>query len=525
MKKLFVVLLFVLAQTDISASPADSIKFWVEAPDTLEFGKRVTVTYHLHTNEFRDVEWPRFPCFKLDTYYFPGYESYSNKTRFRDFEWKMEVTPMKSGRQMLPSMSVTANGTKVTTEEKDIFVKGQGDARDAQILKVLQTYWSSKETVYEPTYRSKPTSHVYDFEVEVATKRLQEKGQSADNIWLKLVSSNAELVVLSDDWNGCFAIVAKRKYESMMDDLILAYSTESSVENHTSLVNYYTEELKSLSDNDGQKQEWGYTPKDQRVSPLLGETRWGQEAPFNGMMPDGKDKKHIPTGAGAVALAQVMYYHQYPAKGRSQHYYQVSKEDTYGMNFSQQIFDWKMTKDEYGEAETDSNVARIVSACAYALETQSPAPEKTRCTHIRNFKAALVNFFGYDNRCALVENVPTNLTVSFLQSEIDARRPVVCEGMNNYFVADGYDGTFFHLNMGWRGYFNGYYRVAISSDDEKSSPLVEAMLVGIEPSKGDSLKKEVTLNKPGMLSEILTDEEKNSITYLKVTGKLNANDM
>ena len=523
MNRKFLALLLSLGLTN--ATGTETVKFWIEAPDTLEFGKSVTVTYHLHTNDFRDVEWPQFTCFKLDTYYFPSYDSYFNKTRFRDFEWKMVVSPLKSGLQTLPSMSVMANGQKVNTEEKSIFVKGKGDARDALMLKAVQAYWSSKEKVYEPVYRPKPTTLVNDFEAEVAKKRLKEKGQMADNIWLKAVTSNAELVLLSDDWNTCFAIVARKKYEGLMEDLILAYSTESSVENHATLVKYYTDELKSLAGTGGQKQDWGYKPKDKSVSPLLGETHWGQEAPFNGLMPVGNDGNHIPTGAGAVALAQVMRYHQYPVQGKGKHFYQVSKDDTYGMNFSRQSFDWEKTKDEYGEVETDSNVARIVSACAYALETQSPAPKKTRCTHIRNFKAALVNYFGYDTRCALVENVTSNLTVSFLRSEIDARRPVVCEGMNNYFVVDGYEGDFFHLNMGWRSYFNGYYRLALSSDDENSSPLVEAMLVGVEPSKGDSLKKEVTLNKPGMLSEILTDDEKNSITYLKVTGKLDANDM
>ena len=395
----------------------------------------------------------------------------------------------------------------------------------SDLLQAVQAYWASKEKVYEPTYRSKPTTLVNDYEAGLAVKRIQEKGQSADNIWLKAAASNAELVVLSDDWNTCFAIVARKKYEGLIDDLILAYSLESSAENHTTLIKYYTDELKSIAGSGGQKRDWEYKSEHKSITPLLGETHWGQEAPFNDMMPVGNDGKHIPAGAGAVALAQVMRYHQYPLKGKGKHYYQVSKEKTYGINFSRQTFDWEITKDEYGEVETDSNVARIVSACAYALETQSPAPQKTRCTHLRNFKAALVNYFGYDTRCVLVENVTSNLTVSFLRNEMDAHRPVVCEGMNNYFVVDGYDGDFFHLNMGWKSYFNGYYRLALSSDDENSSPLVEAMLVGIEPSKGDSLKKEVTLNKPGMLSEILTDDEKNSITYLKVTGKLDANDM
>ena len=264
MKRTFLILPLMLAHS--IAWGGETVKFWVEVPDTLEFGKKVTVTYHLHTNDFRDVEWPRFTCFKLDTYYFPSYESYSNKTRFRDFEWKMEVAPLKSGLQTLPSMSVMANGNRVNTEEKSVFVKGEGDTRDALMLQAVQAYWSSKEKVYEPTYRSKPTTLVNDYEAGLAVKRIQEKGQSADNIWLKAAASNAELVVLSDDWNTCFAIVARKKYEGLIDDLILAYSLESSAENHTTLIKYYTDELKSIAGSGGQKRDWEYKSEHKSIT-------------------------------------------------------------------------------------------------------------------------------------------------------------------------------------------------------------------------------------------------------------------
>ena len=524
-KKILTLFIAFLATTSIKAANADSVRFWVETPDTLEFGKSVEVTYHLHTNEFRDAEWPQFTNFQLSSYHYPGYESYFNKTHFHDFEWKMNVAPMKSGAQTLPTMTVMIGGQKVSSEQKDIYVKGQGTPRDALILKALQKFWSSDNKIYEPTYREKPKTLVFDVEMEAAAKRLQEKGQLASNIWLKTVATNAELIVFSDDWNRCFAIVATRKHKDQLGDLVLAYSTESNIENHTTLVDFYTEELKSLSATGSLQSAWEYMTESQSVSPLLGETRWGQQAPFNAKMPLAKDGKPIVAGAGGVALAQVMRYHQYPMQGKGKHYYQVSKENTYGMNFEKQIFRWEKMKDEYSEVETDSNVATIVSACAYALETHSPSESMTHVTPMRNFKAAMVNFFNYDTRCAFVEDTPSNLTVSLLHYELDNRRPVVCEGISNYFVADGYDGDFFHLNMGWKGYFNGYYRIALSSDDENSAPLVDAMLIGVEPSKADSLRKDVTLEKPGMLAMMLTAEERESVTHLKVKGKLGAKDM
>lgn len=527
MNRLILVLILMLVHAD--ASGAETVKFWVEAPDTLEFGKKVTVTYHLYTNDFRDVEWPRFTCFKLDTYYFPSYESYSNKTRFRDFEWKMEITPMKSGQQMLPSMGVMANGRKINSEEKDIFVKGSGTTSDALMLKALQKFWTSEDVIYEPRYREKPPIPlVNDYEAKVAAKCLHEKGQSADNIWLKTATSNAELVVFSDDWNACFAIVARQKYEDRLDNLVLAYSMESNIGQYDEMVKYYTDELKSLPDkSDASVMTSGkqYQPKNQRVDPLLGNTAWGQGAPYNSLLPTGNDGKHIPAGAGAVAMAQVMHYHQFPANGLGKHYYKVSKDKTYGMDFSKQTFDWSGMRNEYEETDTACDAASVIAACAYALETDSPKPGNTKSTRMKNYKAALTNFFGYDTRCAAVEDGSNDLTISLLYSEIDNKRPVICRGASNVFVADGYDGTFFHLNMGYSRYLNGYYRVLLSGDEETSAPLVETLIVGIEPSKGESLRKELTLSGPGTLSGVLSAEEKSKVTHLKVSGELNAEDM
>jgi len=527
MNRILLVLTLTLVQT--SARGAETVKFWVEAPDTLEFGKCVTVTYHLHTNDFRDVEWPRFTCFKLDTYYFPGYESYYNKTRFRDFEWRMEITPMKSGLQTLPSMSVMANGEKVNSEEKPIFVKGQGNAHDALILKALQSFWSSDKKIYEPEYRPKPPVPLMnEFETGIAAKCLQEKGQPADNIWLKAVASNAELIAFSDDWNVCFVIVARQKYEGRLDNLVLAYSTESNMGQYDELLEYYTSELKSLPDKSDASVKFGkkqYQPKDQSAAPLLGNTAWGQEGPYNSLLPTGSDGKHFLAGAGAVAVAQLMRYHQFPANGQGKHYYKVSNDKTYGMDFSKQMFDWAGMRNEYEDTDTVCEAASVIAACAYALETDAPKPGNTKSTRMKNYKAALVNFFGYDTRCAVVEDGGNNLTVSLLYSEIDNKRPVICCGARNIFVADGYDGVFFHLNMGYCRYLNGYYRVLLSNDDENSAPLVEKLLVGIQPSKGETLPKELTMEKPGMLSDALSSEEKAKVTHLKISGKLNAEDL
>ena len=52
------------------------------------------------------------------------------------------------------------------------------------------------------------------------------------------------------------------------------------------------------------------------IEPLL-KTSWGQDTPYNNLCPTERENKKAiyPTGCVATAMAQVMYYHQYPEKG------------------------------------------------------------------------------------------------------------------------------------------------------------------------------------------------------------------
>ena len=57
------------------------------------------------------------------------------------------------------------------------------------------------------------------------------------------------------------------------------------------------------------------------IAPLLGETAWDQNWPYNEMCPM-IDGQHCLTGCTATATAQIMYYHKWPAKGQGSHSYE-----------------------------------------------------------------------------------------------------------------------------------------------------------------------------------------------------------
>lgn len=177
------------------------------------------------------------------------------------------------------------------------------------------------------------------------------------------------------------------------------------------------------------------------IDPLL-PSRWGQSAPYNNDCPI-INGKHAYTGCVATAMAQIMYYHKYPAD-----------------------FDWDAMLDSYNYSSSDRSdaaVAELMHACGSSInmnygEEGSGAPSQ-------NVMPALFKTFNYDGtgrycpRYAYDDNEWTDL----LYAELAAGRPVYYSGatstVGHAFVLDGYDDGLFHINWGWDGMCDGYYAV------------------------------------------------------------------
>ncbi|MBR1933249.1 MAG: C10 family peptidase [Prevotella sp.] len=521
---LYIFLAALLLPTALVAQ-ADEISFTVSAPDTLEVGQEATFVYRLHTNEFSDVEFPLLRDFLPQGYGYPPYDSYSNKTRFRDFEWTINVVPYKSGLQDIVPMQVVVGGQKVASAPRQVYVKGRGGMFERQQLAVLHKLWNT--TIhFSPNYDAKRPATTHPDELSVAARWLQEKGQRSSSIWLEEVSANADVVLFSDDWNGCFALVAKQKYQPLIGNTVLAYSLESSIEQHKELLSQYSEYLQHLAQS-GTKEKAGTASALQQSSvlPLLGLNVWSQRSPYNMLMPKDGKGQNAPAGPGALACAQLLRYHQYPAAPRGERRYIGFDGKEYAMDFSGMAFSYDGMKDVYAENDTSAMaVASLVAVCAFALETKGTGTTSTRSAGFDNFKSVLTSNFGYSPRCRYYDDTDGDVMVTLLHRELSEGRPVLCKGLSNYFVCDGYDGHFFHFNMGWAGYFNGYYRVALPGAAERS-PIIEAAIVGIEPDKGERFSKELVLQSPNTLATLLSEQEQVDVTDLKLSGKVGADDM
>ena len=79
----------------------------------------------------------------------------------------------------------------------------------------------------------------------------------------------------------------------------------------------------------------------QTVSPLL-KSKWGQEHPFNA------STGYPYSGCVATAVAQMMYYHQWPAQGQGKNEYNVTYYNTTkSADFSLSHYDWTNMLPDY----------------------------------------------------------------------------------------------------------------------------------------------------------------------------------
>lgn len=200
------------------------------------------------------------------------------------------------------------------------------------------------------------------------------------------------------------------------------------------------------------------------VSPLL-QTKWNQSPYYNEMCPGGS-----VTGCVATAMAQIMKYWNYPAKGSGFHSYNHSTYGTLSANFGSTTYQWSSMPNIVNSS--NNAVATLMyqlgvsvnmdyspqSSGAYVIQN-SPTPQA--CSEY-----ALKNYFGYKNTLHSIErnNYSTIQWLDLLKNELNSSRPILYAGFGtgggHCFVADGYDNNnFIHFNWGWGGSYDGFFQI------------------------------------------------------------------
>ncbi len=219
------------------------------------------------------------------------------------------------------------------------------------------------------------------------------------------------------------------------------------------------------------------------VAPLL-TTKWNQDAPYNNLCPTipyGKGGTFTGyTGCVATAMAQVMYFHKWPQSASTElpayDFHPITdtaiSDDIISMEaLPAKTFNWDAMLPEYGEgiestAESDLAVAELMQYCGQSV-IMTYLPYGSDAQEI-SIATALRQYFNYDKgtRVLFRSYYSIEQWENMIYDELKSNRPVPYAGQSgsggHSFVVDGYDGNgLFHLNWGWGGMSDGYYRLSV----------------------------------------------------------------
>ena len=256
----------------------------------------------------------------------------------------------------------------------------------------------------------------------------------------------------------------------------------------------------------------------QSVRPLI-QTKWGgHDPPFTNMLPmDGN--KRCAVGCEAVAVAQIMKFHNHPARGigQSEPYTTKTREfNIPSVNFEID-YDWDNMLNTYPSANSGTTrqrnaVATLMHHVAVSLNGDFTAT----ATRTGYTPRALIDFFGYDKsmQVHVREYHSDESWEALLREQIGVGLPVFYFAKNqtdtfqHVFIMDGCDNTGkFHFNMGYRGWLDGYFAL---NDMPQNMNGHQTIIINIKPDEGSVGSNEWAL--------VHFSTEKNSVPQNEIFG-------
>lgn len=221
------------------------------------------------------------------------------------------------------------------------------------------------------------------------------------------------------------------------------------------------------------------------ISPLL-ESEWNQSAPYNNECPIFVNGARSVTGCVATAMAQIMFYHQWPSKTILEiPSYQFASGYAGGPLTVSAIpanteFNWSNMTPYYTSSSTDAEnaaVATLMSACGASVQ-MNYADDANGGSSASTSKVAdaLKTYFDYNGTAQNLgrDRFSYAQWIDIIYTELAAKRPVLIGGQStgggHAFVCDGFDeDDLFHINWGWGGMSDGYFRISVLAPDEQGA--------------------------------------------------------
>jgi hypothetical protein len=220
------------------------------------------------------------------------------------------------------------------------------------------------------------------------------------------------------------------------------------------------------------------------VTPMLQSTwdqgwPWNQFCPVELSLPGG----HVWTGCVATAMAQLMYFWNWPDYGSGSHGYTDRNYGWQFADFGAATYDWAAMTPGQGTPAA----ALLQYHCGVAVEMQY-APDGSGAfigTGRHNALLAFENHFRYPSKAEFIQHVqlPGVAWAQRFTEELVAGRPVLDSGYGSgghAFIVDGLQDGLFHLNWGWSGYLNGWFEIEALTPGGMEFSLQQGALIGLE---------------------------------------------
>lgn len=370
----------------------------------------------------------------------------------------------------------------------------------------------------------------YGQEWEIARQFLIAHGAEDGAATLEYKYGNHAIKAFSDAVNRNFVIVTSEEYQPYIKDPILAYGIGTAMWNGEDkqkdnsvyhIISQYVKSLEGFKERGEvyrSKPLEGYKPAKRELEPLLGDIMYAQNSPWNTFFPKekyaGKDSACL-AGCGPVAMAQVLALHRNPVQPYGSAVLTTRTGKGYRVD---------MRRHPVSFSGDDQDMAHLMIACAGSVGA-SASPNGTG-SYLNDFKGAFIDNWGYSPQCSYVADIPDYDALTILFKDLDAGYPVIVADDAHIFVVDGYARDFVHLNLGWNGYCNGYYRVIVVPTLDGNQLFFREMLSGIRPAdKKESLAMNVSVKKPGTLASKINAKKRPLVTKLTIKGPLDGSDI
>ena len=306
--------------------------------------------------------------------------------------------------------------------------------------------------------------------------------------------------VFNDDAGKGFVVVAG---DDKMGK-VLAYSKEASIDmanlnpEARYLFDSYRQVYEELGKNKTLTTRAGAATKAaDAVQPLL-KSKWGQDYPYS------KQTQYV-TGCVATAVAQVMYYHKWPAQGKGQESYTVKFDNTVrSADFTKSHYDWDNMLPDYNRRNVTTKQEDAVALLMNDVGIATNMQYTDRASGTQSYMAerALRNYFDYDASMVTRANEGVDNFIEIVKKELRNGFPLYISGDSktgggHAWVCDGFDEEDkFHMNFGWNGQANGYYSLATLSITSTGSEFNGAQhsfnrglhVIAIHPNKPNTPK-------------------------------------